>query len=119
LVELSARLRELVYDRTTNTVRFALPEAEAAAALAAVRDEATRRADAVIEAARAYREAETDGTPRMWRGKALQDLTNRLDEALDALSSGAGGGGIMARPPKAETGCMSTKKPTELPRSAE
>lgn len=33
-------------------------------------------------AARRYRQAETDGTPRMWRGKALQDLANALDETM-------------------------------------
>lgn len=40
------------------------------------------KAMAVVEAARAYRKAETDGTPRMFRGKALQDLADVLDDAL-------------------------------------
>lgn len=42
---------------------------------------------AVIDAARAYRLAELDGTPRMWRGKDLQALATVLDEALEALEA--------------------------------
>lgn len=40
---------------------------------------------AALTAARAYRAAEQDGTPRLWRGKALQDLANALDDALEAV----------------------------------
>jgi hypothetical protein len=40
---------------------------------------------AVINAARVYRAAEQAGTPRMWRGKALQDLASALDDALEAF----------------------------------
>lgn len=43
----------------------------------------------VVATARAYRAAETDGTPRLWRGKALQDLANDLDDALEKLSRAA------------------------------
>lgn len=50
--------------------------------------EAYERAGPVIDAARAYRQAETDGTPRMWRGKELQDLANALDAAIDEYDSG-------------------------------
>lgn len=50
-------------------------------------DQHRTTADAVIGAARQYREAETDGTPRMWRGKDLQDLANTLDEALAAYDA--------------------------------
>lgn len=39
----------------------------------------------VFQAARSYRKAEQDGTPRMWRGKALQDLANTLDDKITAL----------------------------------
>jgi hypothetical protein len=46
-------------------------------------------AQPIIDAARRYRQAETDGTPRMWRGKELQDLANVLDEALGALDDSA------------------------------
>lgn len=42
---------------------------------------------AVIDAARAYRLAELNGTPRMWRGKDLQALATVLDEALEALEA--------------------------------
>lgn len=41
----------------------------------------------VIDAARAYRRAELDGTPRMWRGKALQDLATALDEAIEVYDA--------------------------------
>lgn len=42
--------------------------------------------DAAVEAARAYRTAESDDTPRMFRGKALQDLANDLDDKLEAVA---------------------------------
>jgi hypothetical protein len=57
----------------------AFAEILAAAQAGAVRD-------AAIEAARAYRTAESDDTPRMWRGKALQDLANDLDDKLEAVA---------------------------------
>lgn len=50
------------------------------------RERALTEAAPVIDAARAYRQAELDGTPRMWRGKQLQDLATALDEALDAFA---------------------------------
>jgi hypothetical protein len=49
----------------------------------------TRERDAavaVVDAARAYREAEMDGTPRFFRGKHLHDLGRALSTALAALS---------------------------------
>lgn len=42
---------------------------------------------AVIQAALAYRKAEQDGTPRMWRGKTLHDLGLKLDDALEAVEA--------------------------------
>lgn len=39
---------------------------------------------AVIRSAHAYRKADQDGTPRLWRGKTLQDLAASLDDALEA-----------------------------------
>jgi pyruvate kinase len=45
------------------------------------------RMDAVIDAAIAYRKAEQDSTPRIWRGKDLQDLATALDNAIEALSN--------------------------------
>jgi transcription elongation factor Elf1 len=45
---------------------------------------------AVVDAARAYRTAESDDTPRMWRGKALQDLANDLDDRIAALDDAQG-----------------------------
>jgi hypothetical protein len=45
------------------------------------------RYDAAIAAAKAYRRAEQDGTPR--RGKDLQELARSLDGALEALEDGA------------------------------
>jgi len=39
-----------------------------------------------IEAAAAYRAAEQDGTPRIWRGKALQDIAGKLDDALEIVN---------------------------------
>lgn len=44
------------------------------------------RLRAVERAAAAYRQAEQDGTPRMWRGKALHDLATALDDALAAVA---------------------------------
>jgi signal transduction histidine kinase len=41
--------------------------------------------ETVATTARHYRSAECEETPRMWRGKRLQDLANLLDNALDAL----------------------------------
>lgn len=41
----------------------------------------------VAKAALAYREEEQSDTPRLWRGKKLQDLANKLDEALEELFS--------------------------------
>jgi hypothetical protein len=38
-----------------------------------------------IDAAKAYRAAEQDGTPRLWRGKSLQDLASRLDDTLEVI----------------------------------
>lgn len=40
---------------------------------------------AVIQAAHAYRKAEQDRTPRLWRGKDLHDLGLKLDDALDRV----------------------------------
>jgi hypothetical protein len=37
----------------------------------------------VITRAQAYRATEQDGTPRLWRGKHLNDLGIALDEALE------------------------------------
>jgi hypothetical protein len=65
---------------------FAAERDEARAAVVAL-TEHNRALAVVIEAARAYREAETDGTPRMYRGKALQDLANALDDTLAALDT--------------------------------
>lgn len=45
--------------------------------------------DRVVKAAEKYRKAEQDGTPRMWRGKDLHDLSAALDMALEALSAEA------------------------------
>jgi hypothetical protein len=42
---------------------------------------------AVIQAAHAYRAAEQNGTPRLWRGKELHDLGMKLDDALEAVVS--------------------------------
>lgn len=39
----------------------------------------------VIRSAFAYRKAEQDGTPRLWRGKKLQDFATALDEALEKV----------------------------------
>ncbi len=41
----------------------------------------------VIENARSYRAMELDGTPRLWRGKSLQDHASRLDETLEIIES--------------------------------
>ena len=38
--------------------------------------------EALVEAARTYRAAVADCTPRMWHGKALQDLADKLDNAI-------------------------------------
>lgn len=38
-------------------------------------------------AAKAYRAAEQDGTPRLWRGKDLHDLAMQLDTALERLQA--------------------------------
>lgn len=40
---------------------------------------------AVVRAARRYRGAEQDGTPRLWRGKDLQKIASALDNALEVL----------------------------------
>lgn len=40
---------------------------------------------AIAGAARAYRKAEQEGTPRLWRGKDLHDLAAELDSKLEAL----------------------------------
>jgi hypothetical protein len=37
----------------------------------------------VFRAAEDYRRTECDGTPRLWRGKNLQDLANILDEEIE------------------------------------
>jgi hypothetical protein len=39
----------------------------------------------LIRAAYAYRKVEQDGTPRLWRGKELQDFATSLDEAIEAV----------------------------------
>ncbi|HZT90362.1 MAG TPA: hypothetical protein VFA12_20645 [Stellaceae bacterium] len=62
------------------------PQRDAQAVLARERAERARLRK-VVEAARRYRDAETDGTPRLWRGKDLQDLANTLDEALAELDA--------------------------------
>lgn len=68
----------------SNDSEYWQQRAEAAeAALAAARAQAERDA-AVIEAADAYRTAEQDGTPRLWKGKDLHDLAMALDDALAA-----------------------------------
>ena len=40
---------------------------------------------ALIQVAYAYRRAEQNGTPRMWRGKDLHDLGLKLDDAIEAI----------------------------------
>lgn len=54
----------------------------------------------VAEAAAAYRAAEQDGTPRLWKGKDLCDLAARLDDELVNLS-GALPDGMAVRKPAA------------------
>jgi len=39
----------------------------------------------VLEAARAYRKAEQDGTPRIWKGKDLCDLADKLDAVIERV----------------------------------
>jgi hypothetical protein len=41
----------------------------------------------VADAARAYRAAEAEETPRLWRGKRLHDLGIALDRALEHLDA--------------------------------
>lgn len=46
---------------------------------------------AIEEAATAYRRAEQDGTPRLWRGKDLHELGLALDETVEASVHSARG----------------------------
>jgi hypothetical protein len=80
--------KELSFDFIREALLRRSGEKSAAEARADTLAAENARLIAVAEAAATYRQAETDGTPRMWRGKDLHDLAGVLDDALAALSSG-------------------------------
>lgn len=69
---------ELIWDRSPE------PFKERYRALAAAHPRLALLPPIAAAAAR-YRSAECDGTPRLWRGKALQDLANSLDGELSRV----------------------------------
>jgi hypothetical protein len=76
-------------DKSDAWDRLAL-EAQKRQAAERERDEARReieRLRGIADAASRYREEESGDTPRMWRGKKLQDLANDLDDALEQLNA--------------------------------
>jgi hypothetical protein len=87
------RARELI-EMDRNNGGVSLLAGYIAQALRVERREAYERggsdAAKIVKAARMYREEESGDTPRMWRGKKLQDLANDLDDALAAFDAREG-----------------------------